>query len=432
MATVQDAYGNPKPGDTVTFRASGGASIGPVTDNGNGTYSATVTASTNPGSEIITATDGSVSGQATLTETAVPTITSVSPAALGQGANGGPYAQSVNIVGSEFENGATASFGPGITVSFTTVVDSAHMTAHVIVAGNATVGSRNVTVTNPDTTSATCSGCFTVDLGPTVTSLVPSAFGPGTTGTITVTGSNFASGIKVGFSGGDVATTSVSVVSSSQLSVGVSVSSTAIAGTRNLTVTNATDQGSFTCSGCFTVDAPPAPTSVTPNAAGPGASTTVTVVGSGFVSGAKVSFSGTGVGVNSVSFTDSGHLSVAISVASSAAPGTLNVTVTNPDGGKGTCSGCFTVDPAPTVTSAAPASMAPGASATVTISGSNFAPGATVSISAGVGVSNVKVVSSSSITATVTVPSGAAAGARTVTVTNPDGGRGSSACFTVT
>jgi hypothetical protein len=49
-----------------------------------------------------------------------------------------------------------------------------------------------------------------------------------------------------------------------------------------------------------------------------------------------------------------------------------------------------------------------------------------------VSVSNVTWVSSSSITAKVTVPSGAATGARTVTVTNPDGGRGSSVCLTVT
>jgi len=429
---VQDAYGNPKPGDTVTFTASGTALIGSVTDNGNGTYSATITASSNPGSEIITATDGSVSGQATLTEIAVVTITSVNPAALGQGANGGPYAQSVYIVGSEFESGATASFGPGITVAFTTVVDSAHITAHVVVAGNASVGSRDVTVTNPDTSSETCSACFTVDLGPTVASLSPSAFGPGATGTITVTGSNFASGIKVGFSGGDVATTSVTVVDSSHLSVGVSVSSTAVPGTRNLTVTNSTDQGSFTCSGCFTVDQPPAPTGVTPNAAGPGVATTVTVTGSGFISGAKVSFSGGGVGVSSVSFTDSGHLSVGISVASAASPGLINVTITNPDGGRGTCTGCFTVDPGPTVTSANPPSLARGSTTTVTVSGSNFVSGATLSISGGVSVSNVTWVSSSSITAKVTVPSGAATGARTVTVTNPDGGRGSSVCLTVT
>ena len=50
-----------------------GQVIGPVTDNGDGTYSATITASITSGAEVITATDESatpkVSGHATLTQT---------------------------------------------------------------------------------------------------------------------------------------------------------------------------------------------------------------------------------------------------------------------------------------------------------------------------------------------------------------------------
>src|SRR5207302_850879 len=42
-ATVTDQYGNTRAGDTVTFSATG-ASVGSVTNNGDGTYSVTVTA----------------------------------------------------------------------------------------------------------------------------------------------------------------------------------------------------------------------------------------------------------------------------------------------------------------------------------------------------------------------------------------------------
>ena len=73
-ATVT-AGANPVSGDTVTFSSSDSAEkIGAVTDNKNGTYTATITSSMTVGPATITATDGSVSpgesGQATLTQTA--------------------------------------------------------------------------------------------------------------------------------------------------------------------------------------------------------------------------------------------------------------------------------------------------------------------------------------------------------------------------
>ncbi len=70
-ATVQDANGNPVVGDTVAITTDGDASVGSVTDNGDGTYSATVTSSTTADDETITAIDGEVSGGATLHEVEV-------------------------------------------------------------------------------------------------------------------------------------------------------------------------------------------------------------------------------------------------------------------------------------------------------------------------------------------------------------------------
>ncbi len=52
-----------------------GETIGQVKDNGNGTYTATVTSSTTVGTATITATDGAVSGSAALTQTAGPVAT---------------------------------------------------------------------------------------------------------------------------------------------------------------------------------------------------------------------------------------------------------------------------------------------------------------------------------------------------------------------
>jgi hypothetical protein len=89
-ATVTDANGNGVPGNVVGFSSSDPAErIGPVTDQGNGTYTATVTSSTAVGPATITATDSSVSpalaAQATLTQTVGPAIhvtVGLSPSAI--------------------------------------------------------------------------------------------------------------------------------------------------------------------------------------------------------------------------------------------------------------------------------------------------------------------------------------------------------------
>ena len=73
-ATVTDAGGNPVADNTVAFTSSdAGEKIGTVTDNANGTYTATITSSKTVHKATITATDSSVSpsltAQATLTQT---------------------------------------------------------------------------------------------------------------------------------------------------------------------------------------------------------------------------------------------------------------------------------------------------------------------------------------------------------------------------
>ncbi|HST42789.1 MAG TPA: invasin domain 3-containing protein, partial [Conexibacter sp.] len=88
-ATVEDAHGNAVSGDALTFAADGGQQLGAVTDHGDGTYSATVTATTRAGGAAIEATDGSVDpavrGSATLTQTpgaAAQIALTLSPAEL--------------------------------------------------------------------------------------------------------------------------------------------------------------------------------------------------------------------------------------------------------------------------------------------------------------------------------------------------------------
>ncbi|KUF07393.1 hypothetical protein AUL38_09360 [Leucobacter sp. G161] len=67
--TAADAHGNLLAGEAVTAVAADGATVGPVTDNGDGTYTATVTSSTRAGVAVITVTDSSVTPAVTSTVT---------------------------------------------------------------------------------------------------------------------------------------------------------------------------------------------------------------------------------------------------------------------------------------------------------------------------------------------------------------------------
>jgi hypothetical protein len=92
--------------------------------------------------------------------------------------------------------------------------------------------------------------------------------------------------------------------------------------------------------------------------------------------------------------------------------------------------GCSST-PSPSLSAIAPSSGIQGAAVAVTLTGTNFATGSTVSLSGtGITVSNVTLVSSTSITATFTIAATAPTGAQNVTVTSRSKISGSQA-FTV-
>jgi hypothetical protein len=70
---------------------------------------------------------------------------------------------------------------------------------------------------------------------------------------------------------------------------------------------------------------------------------TLTVEGFNFMSGARISLSGSGVTLGSTRFVSDKMLKTDITVPMGAPSGPRDITVTNPDGGAATCSGCFRV-----------------------------------------------------------------------------------------
>src|SRR5439155_12583786 len=97
------------------------------------------------------------SASATVSLPLMPTISSVSPSSGAPGAS-----LTVTVTGANFQAGASAGFGAGITVSSTTVVSPAQLSVALAIGATAAMGARDVTVSNPDGQTVVLTGGFTV------------------------------------------------------------------------------------------------------------------------------------------------------------------------------------------------------------------------------------------------------------------------------
>ena len=323
------------------------------------------------------------------------TVTGISPS-YGPLAEGTP----VTITGIGFVNGATVTIGSALATGVT-FVNSTSITA---VTPSGTAGSKNIQVTNPDLQAGTLENGFTFE-AVTVTSISPPS-GPTAGGTsVTITGTGFASGATVTIGGN--AATGVTYVSAT------SIKATTPAGTvgsANVVVT-VSPNSSPPLSGGFTYEVTPTVTGVTPSSGPTAGGTKITITGTGFVTGATVTIGGIAATVVTVVNTTSITATTPAGTA-----GAQSVIVTTP-GGPGTLTDGFTYEVTPTVTNISPNSGPVAGGTAVTITGTGFASGATVTIG-GNAATGVTVVSSTSITATT--PAGTA-GTQSVVVTTTGG-----------
>jgi hypothetical protein len=200
---------------------------------------------------------------------------------------------------------------------------------------------------------------------PTVTSVSPNSGSTAGGTAVTITGTNFATGATVTF--GTAAATNVAVVNSTTITATTPAGS---AGAVTVTVTVSGQSGSL-ASG-FTYALAPTVTGVSPNSGSTLGGTAVTITGTNFLTGATVTFGGTAatnvVVVSSTSIT-------ATTPAGSAGAVTVTVTV---GGQSGSLASGFTYAVFPTVTSVSPIGGPTAGGTAVTITGTNFATGATV------------------------------------------------------
>ncbi len=385
-------------GATVTFGSVAATNIVVV----SGTQITATTPAGSAGSVTVTVTNpggqsGSLAGA--FTYLAPPTVVSVSP---NTGATTGGTV--VTITGTNFAAGSTVTFG-GAAASNVVVVNGTQITA-TTPAGSA--GAVTVTVTNSNGQMGSLAGGFTYLAPPTVSGVSPN-IGATTGGTaVTITGTNFAAGATVTFGG--IAATSVVVVNGTTITAATPPGS---AGAVSVTVIVSGQSGSLTNG--FNYVVMPTVSNVTPNSGPAAGGTAVTITGTNFAAGAAVTFGGTAA---SNVVVVSGTQITATTPPGSAGAMTVMVTVNSQSG---SLNNGYTYIVAPTVSSVSPLTGSTTGGTAVTITGTNFAAGATVTFG-GTAATNVVVVSGTQITATT--PPGSA-GAVTVTVTNPGAQSGS-------
>jgi uncharacterized protein (DUF2141 family) len=249
----------------------------------------------------VSAGDGAGPGTGSKTTNLVFTVTPAptpsgapAPAAYGQGA-GSPGFHAANsgqtitiaVSGTDFQNDATLSLGPDVTVTSPSVVQGADpvgvcpacipgtddvLTATVSVAETAAVGKRDVVVMNGDGGSGRVVQGFTVNDGPKVASVANATQAPvlipdGVSHPITVFGSGFAAADPkstlaiVPIDGVTIA--NVVVASSGKITADVTVATDAARGARTLGVTNPSDKGFGSLTPVYVARVPDVPRSLT-------------------------------------------------------------------------------------------------------------------------------------------------------------------------
>ena len=314
---------------------------------------------------------------------------------------GGP-AFTLTVNGLDFVSGAVVQWnGSPLNTTFTGI---SQLTAQVPASLIATAGTAAVTVVQNAVTSNSVN--FTIAPGAVITSLSPStATAGGAAFTLTVNGTGFVSSAVVQWNGTALSTT---FVSATQLTAQVTASLIATAGTAAVTVLqNAATSNSVN----FTIAAGPVITSLSPSTATAGAAAfTLTVNGTGFVSGAVVQWNSTALSTTFVSAT---QLTAQVTATLIAAAGTAAVTVL--ENAVTSNSVNFTIAAGPMITSLSPSTATAGAVAfTLTVNGTGFVSSAVVQWNGA--ALNTTFVSATQLTAQVAANLIGTAGTAAVTV----------------
>lgn len=347
---------NFKPISTVTFGTTPVTGVRYVDAN---TLEITVPPGKQGEVDVTVSTAGLTSAPLKYAYYADPTIVSVTP-------NNGPLAGNNEVVikGTNFMTGATVLIGSNAAI----VNSIAPTQISVMAPAGIALGTVDVVVTNPDSTTTTASNAYTYVKGPEITKITP-ARGL-TTGNeqVKITGDSFKEGLKVYFNKTLVAHT---FVSSGEIDIITPAWVTASA--VDVKIVNPDGQEAIVTNGYQYVLPAPVISSITPNQGIITGGASVVIAGDHFVSGAKVYFDNKEV--TGATFYSAKEIRLRTPQWDSAVK--VNVKVVNPDGQEALLSkGYEYLLPDSAVLESITPNSGPTAGGTaITITGQNFIQG---------------------------------------------------------
>jgi IPT/TIG domain len=346
------------------------------------------------------------------------------PSISGLNPNNGPAGGGNQVlINGQYFRGApsapTVSFGGlSIPAGSVTFINNTQLRVMLPPGGSGTVA---VTVTDADGQVATLANAYTFNPGPFISSISPTAGSTAGGTAVTIFGSNFSNAASVAFGANNA--TSVSFVNSGQLTATTPGSTGGQEGAVTVYVTNPDGQ-TAALPASYVYHLPPSVSGVSPNNGPVGGGNQVFVNGQNFrgsPTSPSVSFGSLNVPSSSVTFINNTQLRLTMPSGGS---GTVAVTVVDPDGQVASLPNAYTFNPAPSVTTVTPPAGSTAGGTPVTITGTNFVNGATVTFGPN-SATSVSFISASQLTAVTPASTGGQEGAVTVYVTNPDGQTGS-------
>jgi YVTN family beta-propeller protein len=348
----------------------------------------------------------------------------------------------VNVTGAFFQSGAALTFTPsntGVGLGSTTFINASNLTVTVTTTTGAALGTHGFIVANPDGKSATNAGLLTITAPrPVLAGATPTDLTAGAAVSANVFGNFFQSGATLALTPVNAGATlsAVTFVNATNLSVTVNTTTAATLGTHGFIVQNP-DAKSATNAALFTISAPqPLLDNGDPTQVVAGTSVLMSLFGAHFQPGAVVSLApgNTEVSLSSVSVVNATNITLDVSVSSNSTTTTHGFIVTNPDAKSVTNAALFTILPVPfnppTLTGAAPTNVTAGAIVSMSVTGSNLLPGATLALEppdANVTLRHLQILDEANLTVDVVTTTNAAPGARGFIVTNPNGDTGTNA-----
>jgi len=341
------------------------------------------------------------------------TITSVSPNQASQG-----QTLSVTVAGTNFTDATEVFFGRDIFVTSFAVSSDTQITANIVIANRAFIGSRLIAVIGPTGRSVLKDGFAVVNNAPTITGISPNQGSQGQALSVTVAGTNFTGAIGV-FLGKGIHATSFTVTSAMQITADVVIANRAPVGSRPVVVIGLS--GEAVLKDGFTVlDNAPTITGVSPNEGSQGQTLSVTVTGTHFT-GAKAVFFGKGILVTSFTVISDTQITADIVIVNRAPVGSRLIAVIGLSG-QGVLKDKFTVlDNTPTIASVSPSQGSQGQTLSISVTGKNFTGAKEVFFGKGIYVTSFTVTNDTQITADIVIANQAPVGSRHIEVIGPSG-----------